>query len=216
MIKITKGREPSEWTTIRNTPGISYEDAPKDALREALSKEQGGLCAYCMRRVHSASGTQTTTRIEHLKPRKQSLEEGNPHETLAYNNMVLCCDGDIEKNGIFHCDRSKKDSSLSFSLFDQAVFSTITYSSKNGTIKSSNPHYDKDFNEILNLNHPRLEKNRLAVIKGIVQEMGKKKWRKKDVTDKLLYYSNITANGNLPPYCGVIIWYLNKKLRQFI
>ncbi len=215
MIKITKGREPQEWIEVRNTPGMTFESAPKDALRQALLNEQGGLCAYCMRRVSFTPGMPTATRIEHLKPRKLSIEEGNYEETLAYSNMVLCCDGDVDGSGNFHCDRSKGDKSLSFRLFDQNVSDTVSYSSKDGSIKSSNLDYDKELNEILNLNHPRLEKNRLAVIKGLVHEMGRKKWKRKDITDKLHYYSNRMPDGNLYAYCGVIIWYLNKKLKQY-
>lgn len=96
MIKITKGREPAEWTEEKNTPGITFETAHKDALRLALLEEQGGLCGYCMRRVTFEVGTLTDTRIEHLKPRTQSLAEGKPEETLAYDNMILCCNGDID------------------------------------------------------------------------------------------------------------------------
>lgn len=215
MIKITKGKEPAEWTSERTTSGMTYEDAQKDELRLALLEEQGGLCAYCMRRISFTKGKTTTTRIEHVKPQALSIAEGKVYETLAYSNMVLCCDGDIDKGGSFHCDRSKQDQIISFRPFDKCVIDTISYSSNKGTIKSSNPNYDRDFNKILNLNHPRLEASRLAVIKGLVIELGKKKiWRKKDLVDRLDYYCNRTANGNFHQYCGVIIWYLNKKLRQ--
>ena len=86
MIKITKGKEPIEWTEVRNTPGVTYENAPKDELRKSLLNEQGGLCAYCMRRVSFIPGTTTTTRIEHIKPRTLSIGEGREEETLSYNN----------------------------------------------------------------------------------------------------------------------------------
>lgn len=215
MIKITKGTEPAGWSVVRSTPGMTYEDAPKDSLRLALLQEQGGLCAYCMRRIKYTKGELTSTRIEHLKPRALSIAEGKRYETLAYDNMVLCCDGDIDGNGTFHCDRSKGDQSISFKLFDQAVIDTISYSSNKGTIKSSNLDYDRDFNEILNLNHPKLEISRLAAIKGLVTELGRKKiWKKKDLIDKLNYYSTLKANGKLHEYCGVIIWFLNKKIKQ--
>lgn len=215
MIKITKGKEPAEWTSERTTPGMTYEDAKKDELRLALLEEQGGLCAYCMRRISFTKGKTTTTRIEHVKPQALSIAEGKVYETLAYSNMVLCCDGDIDGNGTFHCDRSKEDQIISFRPFDQAVIDTISYSSNKGTIKSSNLDYDRGFNEILNLNHPRLEINRLAAIKGLVTELGKKKmWKKRDLIDKLNYYSTPKANGKFHEYCGVIIWYLNKKIRE--
>ena len=215
MIKITKGPEPAEWSLERSTPGMTFEDARKDSLRLALLHEQGGLCAYCMRRIKYISGESTSTRIEHVKPQALSLAEGKNYETLAYGNMVLCCDGDIDGNGTFHCDRSKENQIISFKPFDQAVMDTISYSSNKGTIQSSNKDYDRDFNKILNLNHPRLEINRLAAIRGIVTELGKKKvWKKRDLVDKLNYYNTPKANGKLHEYCGVIIWYLNKKIRQ--
>ena len=75
--------------------------------------------------------------------------------------------------------------------------------------------YDKDINEVLNLNHPRLKTNRRAVIKGLVTEMGKDTWSKSDIQHKLTYYSSKTAGGQFHEFCGVAIWYLAKKLRQF-
>ena len=215
MIKITKGREPAEWTEERNTPGITFETAHKDALRLALLEEQGGLCGYCMRRISFAVGTQPDTRIEHLKPRTLSLAEGKPEETLAYRNMILCCDGDCDGSGNLHCDASKRDKEIHFTPFDAAAIATISYSSKDGSIKSSNDVYDSDLNHVLNLNHPRLAANRLAVIKGLVREMGRKTWKKSDIAHKISYYSGRTANGLLHEYCGVMVWFLKKRLRQF-
>lgn len=214
MIKITKGQEPAEWTKEKNTPGMTYETARKDALRLALLEEQGGLCGYCMRRVHFEPGTVTYTRIEHLKPRTLSLAEGKPEETLAYGNMILCCNGDIDGNGKFHCDVSKDENVIHFTPFDDAAIATFSYSSKDGSIKSSNAEYNRDLNEVLNLNHPRLAANRAAVIKGLVAEMGRKTWKRTDIAHKLAYYSGRTAAGQLHEYCGVAIWYLSKKLRQ--
>lgn len=215
MIKITKGREPDGWTEERHTPGITYETAHKDDLRQALLEEQGGLCGYCMRRVSFAVGTPTDTRIEHLKPRTLSLAEGKPEETLAYGNMILCCNGDIGGSKNLHCDVSKGEKEIHFTPFDAAAIATISYSSKDGTIKSTNEAYNDDLNKVLNLNHPRLAANRLAVIKGLVKVMGSKSWKKSDIAHKISYYSERTAKGQLHEYCGVILWYLNKKLRQF-
>lgn len=214
MIKITKGREPAEWTEQRRTPGITYETAQKDALRQALLEEQGGLCGYCMRRVNFELGKVTDTRIEHIKPRTLSLAEGKPEETMDYSNMILCCNGDIGGDKNFHCDVSKGEKEIHFTPFDQAVIDTISYSSKDGSIKSSNDVYDKDLNDVLNLNHPRLAANRRAVIKALTTQMGRKTWKKSDITHKLTYYSTKTASGKLHEYCGVAIWFLNKKLRQ--
>lgn len=215
MIKITKGKEPVAWTKERNTPGISYETARKDDLRLSLLEEQGGLCGYCMRRIVFKPGTATNTRIEHLKPRTLSLAEGKPEETLAYGNMILCCNGDIDGDRNLHCDASKGEMEIHLNPFDAAAIATISYSSKDGSIKSSNVDFDRDLNEVLNLNHPRLAANRKSVIKGLVIEMGRQSWKRADITRKLSDYSSKTAAGQLHEYCGVVIWYLNKKLQQF-
>ena len=215
MIKITKGKEPTEWETERNTPGITFETAHKDALRQALCKEQGGLCGYCMRRVTVVEGKPTDTRIEHLKPQSQSLDQGSSKETLAYGNMILCCNGDIDGDKNLHCDASKGKKELHINPFDANAIATIFYSSKDGGIKSTNPIYNNDLNEVLNLNHPRLMANRRAVLRGLVTQMGRKIWRKADIDRKLAYYGARTSTGELHEYCGVALWYLSKKLRQF-
>lgn len=214
MIRITKGSEPAEWKKEKNTPGITYETAHKDALRQALLEEQGGLCGYCMRRVTFEAGMVTDTRIEHLKPRTLSLAEGKPEETMSYGNMILCCNGDIDRSKNLHCDASKGERAIHFKPFDEAAIATFSYSSKDGSIKSSNMDYNQDLNDVLNLNHPRLAANRLAVIKGLVIELGRKAWTRADISRKLAYYSSKTSGGKLHEYCGVVIWYLNKKLNQ--
>lgn len=215
MIEIKKGSEPVEWMEIKKTPGITYDTADKTKLRKSLYNEQGGLCAYCMRKIHIVEDKQSTTRIEHIKPRAISIAEGCIEETLQYNNMVLCCDGDIDGDGNYHCDRSKEDNKISFNLFNNIVFDTISYSSKDGQIMSSNAVYNKEFNGILNLNHPRLMKNRLAVIKALITELGKKQWKKKELKDKLDCYANKTSDGTFREYCGVTIWFLKKMLRKY-
>ena len=216
MIKITKGKEPTEWTTIKNTPGIDFEGADKTALRQALIDEQGGICAYCMRRISYVAGVVTDTRIEHLKPQSISIAQGHPEETLSYSNMVLCCNGNIDGDGRTHCDNSKGEQKISFTPFDQTVIDTISYSTWDGRIKSSNVQYDAEFNDVLNLNHPRLAANRRSVIKGVVKELGKGDWKCSDLKRKLDDYSGKASDGQYREYCGIVIWYLKKKLRQVI
>ena len=49
MILINKNQEPKEWTEYCSTPGVTYQSIPE--LVDALLKEQGYICAYCMRRI---------------------------------------------------------------------------------------------------------------------------------------------------------------------
>ena len=130
MIKINKGNAPASWTQYRNTPGVVYQAT--DDLRLALLSEQGYICAYCMRTIPVKDlGNNETSRIDHIKCRAD-----HPDLELEYTNMVICCPGFIDGNE--HCDKSKGNSSISLPLFNFTLQNSITYSSKDGTIKSSN------------------------------------------------------------------------------
>ncbi len=54
MIEIKKGQQPHELLTYRKSPDADYDTMPascKKAVLESLMREQGYLCAYCMRRI---------------------------------------------------------------------------------------------------------------------------------------------------------------------
>lgn len=54
MILIRKQHEPESLRRFRLTPGADFDGMPaaeKNELRLALIKEQGYICAYCMRRI---------------------------------------------------------------------------------------------------------------------------------------------------------------------
>lgn len=148
MIKINKRNEPPSWTQYRNTSGVAYQ-ATED-LRQALLAEQGYICAYCMRRIPVKDpGNKETTRIDHIQSRA-----ANPNLELEYSNIVICCPGFIDSKE--HCDKSKGNSTITFPLFNINLQNSISYSSKDGSIKSSNPDWDSEINKIVRLNNNRL------------------------------------------------------------
>ncbi len=208
MIKINKGNEPASWTQKKETPGFTQYE-PTDDLRKSLLKEQGYICAFCMRQIPVADkGVNEKSKIEHLKSRHE-----HPDLQLDYNNMVVCCPGFI--NGNPHCDKSKDRASVTFSLFDNLFPNTIRYSIKNGTIISTNTTWNNEINDILNLNNAMLAYNRKYVLDGIKVVIDNKKWKKAKIEEKLEEWAKFDKNGKLKPYCGIVIWYLKKKLRQF-
>ena len=51
---------------------ITYKDMPKDGTRQQLARDQGYLCAYCMRRISLDPADQLNyLNIEHLDPQNQ-------------------------------------------------------------------------------------------------------------------------------------------------
>jgi uncharacterized protein (TIGR02646 family) len=207
MIRIDKGNEPREWQEKRKTPGATYEAIP--TLRDALLAEQGYICAYCMRRIPLAKsdpGNPELSRIDHIRCRRD-----NPDLQLVYSNMVICCPGCI--NGEDHCDKSKNDSDIRFSPFDQNLENSVSYSSKDGEIKSCDEAWNTDFNEVLKLNNAMLKLNRLGAIEAVRMYLEKKKWRPAELQQTLEIWEAKDNNNQLKPYCGVVRWYLRKKIR---
>jgi len=45
--------EPASLRATRLTDGANFDSTNKSDIREALLKEQGYLCAYCMRRIEN-------------------------------------------------------------------------------------------------------------------------------------------------------------------
>ncbi len=211
MIRIVKTKEPKSWTKHRLTDGALYE-ASSD-LRDSLLAEQGEICAYCMRRIPVAdAGTSETTRIEHIKPQSNLSRE----EAMDYRNMVICCPGAMASTSKkdCHCDRHKGETFISFTPFDQNFIDTLSYKS-DGTIESSNKKYDKELNEVLNLNVGILKANRKAVRNQLIATLGTREWKKSDIEKILKIYSSKDAEGKKKEYCGVVVQYLTKKLRQY-
>lgn len=207
MITIAKTREPESWRQRRHTPGAVYEAT--DDLRESLIKEQGYICAYCMRRIGLE---QHNTRIEHILPQTLITTK----EAMNYGNMVLCCDGCMSgtEKEMTHCDRHKGDDVITISPFDSHLQEKISYK-RDGTITSPHPEIEKDLNTTLNLNIPLLKLNRKNVREGLIKQLDRKAaWKKADLERILARYSYMDNQGMLIEYCGVVRDYISKKLRQ--
>lgn len=226
MILITKNKEPKEWTEYRNTPGVDYQAIPE--LVQSLLREQGYICAYCMRRIPQKDKlckkdgnnyvlTNEDHRVEHIKSR-----ELHDDLKLDYTNMVICCPGHIGTED--HCDRLKGAKDISFTPLDQQFIDTIKYNS-DGTIISTNKVYNKEINEVLNLNTELLKKNRKAMLTEVISKLNVdckkgKSWDKKILERYLSKYSEKHPENDEEgvkekyyPYCGIVFCFLQKKLR---
>jgi uncharacterized protein (TIGR02646 family) len=196
----------------RTTPGVDYQSIPE--LVESLLKEQGYICAYCMRRIPCRDKISNEDHhIEHILSR-----DNHPDKKLDYHNMVICCPGHIGDKD--HCDRLKGEKDVSFNLFDDQFIATLSYKT-DGEIVSSNKQYNDEINDVLNLNTPLLKANRKDCWNGVVQNLvtlkKDKAWDKATLRQHLQKYSSLhDKNGKLQhiPYCGIVIYNLQKKLKQ--
>jgi len=97
MKYINKKHEPDSLTAYRPTPNSNFNDCNKEDIRTLLLKEQGYICAYCMKRIDNKWNTKLkkfNTEIEHYKSQDvYNGKKGKPNLTLNYNNMLAVCNG---------------------------------------------------------------------------------------------------------------------------
>ena len=193
MILIKKGSEPNEWTEYKLTPGVKFYAHPE--LKDSLLKEQGYLCAYCMARIDKDH-----MKVEHFKPRSRY-----PRLKFSYKNLLACCLGKTQEES--HCDTSKGNAEISLSPLSPSCVDTLSYESGTGKIKSSNPYYDRELDRILHLNTPIIKQNRLKVLQGAIQALRIRKQLEKE-------WNPVDKEGKRKPYCGIVIYFLEKKLKK--
>jgi uncharacterized protein (TIGR02646 family) len=232
LIEIKKGKEPSELAKYRNLPDATYDNmhgAPsgkkdKDGNKidvysivlNSLIKEQGQLCAYCMKRIPERKGKPFAT-IEHIVPQSGSDES----KRLDYRNMLAVCSGnrngsDEEKTcdarrGILPKDRQV----LYVNPLEKESLKTIVYDSK-GIISSSDSDINNNLNDTLNLNCsfvglPDLRKVALITLQQEINERYPGKTVPKEYLLKLLVkFENERTSKR--PYVGILIQWLKKKI----
>lgn len=171
MIFIQKGNAPQALSNARRrlktTPGarVNYDSLTgkeKDDIKAALLKEQGYLCAYCMRRI----GLQNSS-IEHYLVRhpsekyrsnmKRFIEDGsfsssfNPNydadkESLDYENLLAVCPGgEGGPENSLTCDKARNthanmDKPLRVSPLSEHSMREIDYSSDGRILSRDERH----------------------------------------------------------------------------
>lgn len=242
MINISKSKdnEPRNLTSFRlsknnkndisnSTKGMydrySDEHSLQD-LRNSLKKEQGSICCYCMCSIENGK-----TKIEHYCSKSKY-----PKLEIDYNNLYLCCDGEktncqdkqnenniyndckckVEKNKkiVKHCDTCKANRELNYIKLSN-IEKDIEYKS-DGTIYSSNEDINKELNWVLNLNINILKDNRKKAKDDLWKNLIKKlptTWNNDFINKNIKKYKHQNKKS---PYIGIILYFLNKKLKQKI
>lgn len=205
MKAIQKGSEPHSLTQHRLATHANYDNYEEKAeLRSALVAEQQGICCYCMKRIRPQVGGM---KIEHWR-----CQDDHPTEQLNYANLLGACmgnEGQLRREQ--HCDTRKGNDDLSRNPANTThrVEEVIKYLG-NGRIESSDAIFNRELNDVLNLNLPFLVENRKAVLDGFTASLppgthSKAVWQKK--------LKEWREAPELREYCGVVIYWLRKKLK---
>ena len=214
---IRKNSEPESLTQYKKQVGAYYDGYyKKDDVREALLKEQGYLCGYCMKRLESCN----QVKIEHIVPQSRLVEDEKA--ALDYHIMIGVCYGNEgHPKRELTCDAHRGNDDLTVSPFSEASISLIKYRS-DGTIYSDNPDINKDLNSTLNLNYNGfgvyLKENRKEVLLACKNKLKTMKsqgcWSRRVLQRMLEEYEQPDAEGKLKPYSGIAVEYLKTRLRK--
>lgn len=207
---IKKGKEPNSLMEYKKQSNAYYDGCNKSDIRKALLKEQGYLCAYCMKRISEENMT-----IEHYDAQSEISEK----DALDYNNMLGVCLGNrgSKRKENLTCDAHRGNEVLTVNPFEKATIDFIKYDNE-GKIYSENLNIDKDLNLTLNLNCRQvlLKENRRKALEALKKKLIKlkpaSKWNREFLEKIIRRYEAPDANGKFEPYSGIIIYYLKKKL----
>ena len=172
-----------------------------------------------MRRIDSPS----VVRIEHCRPRHPKDEIVHDKKaTLDFKWMLGVCYGNSLVKGVktedTTCDAHRKNTELTINPFDEVSVRKIKYKA-DGSIYSEDEEINKDVTDTLNLNCtaislPQTRKKVLSEAqKRIVQKCAGKS-QDAYVHELERTYTSLVQERNLTPYCGIIISWLEGKLKK--
>lgn len=228
MIYIQKKSEPDLLLKYRHQMNASFDDMDSDVkkqLRVSLLKEQGHLCAYCMKRIVDVKNV----KIEHFEARTSENE-------LQYHNLLAVCKGG--ENGPVEarsCDTKKENRPIFISPLSKADMDRIYYNNSGEVHSSDTTQYkfeyqdsigkhhtgytspEQDICECLNLNYengaPLMgRKTALRTFQKLLHPYKNKKNKRVFLEKMQRTYSE--QSEYLEPYVGILRWYIEKKLKQ--
>jgi hypothetical protein len=80
------------------------------------------------------------------------------------------------------------------------------------------PEWDDELNGVLNLNHARLKANRRQALDAVLTTLKRLNsrgdgWSHRSIRGQLVNWASRDRDGRSIPFCGIVIWFLEKKLK---
>lgn len=235
MIEIKKSPAPAELVKLQQdavNQGLTANEA-YDTLRnpfkadiiELLLKEQGHLCAYCMRKLPDERKGLPHVKIEHWDARNgENGETCGPYGALEYTNFLAVCSGNQNdtsksKEEKLTCDACRGSIKLHVTPLLPSTLSTIYYT-ENGFIAANDTNINDDLTVTLNLNCmrdsvqlPKERKEVLDVIQAAVLAEIEAGGTLEESCTRL--YQDLSAIIDpKPPYIGISLWWLKDTINR--
>ena len=201
-----------------------FDELDKGDLKKSLLEEQGYICCYCMQRID-----ENNMKIEHWRAQSK-----HPKLKFDYQNLLATCKGNEgSPPSAQHCDTRKGyyedrqetqsiDYDMTINPIDKNCEQHIKYCS-NGKINFDNlsPAIKKDLEEVLNLNHETLVRNRKQTYKGVIKGMTQSHKKGKQVTwqysfikKKIQEHESKNKEGKYMEYCKIVVYLLKKRIGE--
>lgn len=213
MRLIRKGNEPALLLAYRKMRGARYSGLPSDAkveARAALIRDQHGLCCFCSARITAATGTELKVKIAHWMPQKV-----DPSRDLDWSNLLAACLGNegapLARQ---HCDTRQGQQVLTISPLEPGHIASLSYTVR-GEIRTNRQELRADLDEKLNLNDEALCRARREAVLQLTSELRRRsagKFPDADLRRALRQCEAPDAAGHLPPFAGVLSWWLRRRL----
>ena len=154
-------------------------------------------------------------KIEHWK-----CQAHHPREQLNYRNLLGACRGGHGQPArLQHCDTRKRNRDLKWNPADpeHRIEARVRYE-PDGSIHADDADFDKQLNDVLNLNQPVLRNRRKGKYDAVLQwwRSQNKQYQGRVSRERLdrerARYDAIV--GKLDPYCQVAVWLLSQKLAR--
>lgn len=211
MRRIRKSHEPKALAEHRaHGVGVTYDNAPKDAMRRALFNEQEGLCAYCMARLTAADDGAMT--IEH-----HVAQSDDDAHALEWSNLLgVCLGGRGLPRSQQWCDARRGNKVLTLNPTDAEIEREIRYRD-DGTIVAVNPANQDTLDKLLGLNLPHHSRARQSVFDAFFEVMKRVKlhgtWTHQDFATQLAVFTR-GRDGPTRAYIGIVEWYVRAQAQK--
>jgi hypothetical protein len=237
MRLLQKGpRPPALATTCALPPdkGGNYDNLDKPPVSEALFRDQGGLCGFCMRRVALYEQDAKGKRLYDAegRPRLRKGRDGiawpwkiahrcpqstAPERALDWSNMIGACRGGDDGEGPRTCDTLQGNEALTVDPYARATVAQVRCrigAAREVALYSDDAAIEGDLHRRLGLNRGYLPANRAEVLRAFKLEFARRvpKHTTVSAAEKARLRREVyddwkwedRAEGRLRPFCGVV------------
>ena len=170
MRAIVKGREPQSLTEHRRTPHSDYDNYPGQvqgcAPASAGSRADGGCAAIAW---DVSDPTANAMKIEHWQVPRRAIQQSSSSTAISLARVGAVKASN--RSSSQHCDTRKGDDlDLRWNPAEpaHAIEAKVQYGT-DGTIKSDDDAFDRQLNEVLNLNLAFLKNHRKGVLDAVLE-----------------------------------------------